>query len=368
MRGEHRNRSLADYAHLPSVRATNYGPGLAVFFSCLLVLFTRSPLRAQQVLFKGEVNAVGFYSTKANDVGLARLTPRTSLGFEWGLRSDSSATRRFAFDSADVLVRLTYDPIKRKVVPLPLDTWARFRVRGQDGKDTLRAGHFQLPYGLNPVLAPRNFFILPLAAYDLGFKWDWGVAYNGWAGRYNYELAGTAGLGERASWSHGGALFSGRIGTPNYKDRQYGLSILYGTLAQQMLNQLIVPARVRRFRVAVDATLMKRPYRVLMAEAAVGKDGGRSVGGFMVTGDYILPRAPKYSLTGQVVAWFGDLARGRSAISLLTLAASRTVSTSATVRLAWVHNLHIASGQAFLGSSTDNRLFLHVYWSFDLLR
>ncbi len=330
---------------------------------CLFVLLVTAPLRAQQVLLKGEVNAVGFYSPGENYLAMARSTPRTSLGLEWAFRRNPGAARRFALESTDFLLRFTYDPVKRAVIPLPLDTWARFRM---GRKDSLRVGHFQLPYGLNPVLAPRNSFILPLGAYDLGFKWDWGMAYKGSLGRYDYELAGTTGVGERLSWPDGGALVSARIGTPTYKDHEYGFSILYGSVSPQMLNHLILPTKVTRFRVGVDTTLMKRPYRVLMAEVAIGKDGGRGVGGVMFAADYVLPRAPKYSVTGQVVGWFGDLARARSANSLLTLAVTRTVSTSAIVRLAWVHNLHIASGQPFLGPSSDNRVFLHVHWSFDL--
>lgn len=341
-------------------------PGLIVqklLVLCLFLLSVTAPLRAQQVLLKGEVNAVGFYSTSEDTAALARSTPRTSLGFEWAYRRNPSAARRFALESTDFLFRVTYDPVKRAVVPLPLDTWARFRM---GRKDSLRVGHFQIPYGLNPVLAPRNSFILPLGAYDLGFKWDWGMAYKGSLGHYDYELAGTTGVGERLSWPNGGALLSGRIGTPTYKDHEYGFSILYGKVSPQVLNHLILPAKVTRFRVGVDTTLMKRPYRVLMAEAAIGKDGDHGVGGVMFAADYVLPRAPKYSVTGQLVGRFADLERARSANSLLTLAVSRTVSTTAIVRLAWVRNLHIASGQPFLGPDSDNRLFLQVHWSFDL--
>ncbi len=339
----------------------------SVMATCVVVLFVRAPLCAQHVLLKGEVNAVGFYSTDKNDLGLARSTPRTSLGVEWGFTANPNPARRLAFESADVLLRVTYDPVKRAVVPLPFDTWARFRV-GHGGKDSLRVGHFQLPYGLNPVLAPRNSFILPLGAYDLGFKWDWGAAYKGSLGRYDYELAGTTGVGERLHWPDGGVLLSGRIGTPTYKDHEYGLSVLYGRVAPQMLNDLITPMKVSRFRVAADMTLMKRPYRVLMAEAAVGMNAGTGVGGVMLAADYILPKAPKYSVTGQAVAWFADLARSRSANALVTLAAARTVSTSAMIRVAWVHNLHIAQGQPLIGRTADNRLFLQAYWTFDLRR
>lgn len=333
--------------------------------SCFFVLFAHAPLAAQQTLLKGEVNAVGFYSTSANQLGWARLTPRSSLGLEWGFRANPSPSRRFAFESSDFLLRLTYDPVKRAVVPLPFDTWARIRV---GAKDSLRVGHFQIPYGLNPVLAPRNSFILPLGAYDLGFKWDWGAAYKGSVGGYDYEVAGTTGVGERVTRPDGAFLVSGRVGTPTYKDHEYGLSVLYGSVSRQVLNHLISTPKVSRFRVAADTTLMKRPYRVLMAELSVGKDGGTGVGGVMLAADYILPRAPKYSVTGQAVGWFTDLSRSHSANSLITLALTRTVLRSAMVRLAWVHNLHIAQGQPFVGPSADNRLFLQAYWSFDLVR
>jgi hypothetical protein len=327
------------------------------------VLSMSSPLRAQEVLLKGEMNTVSVYSTHAGEINSSPLAPRTSLGIEWGRKLNTNSERRLVLDSADLLVRFTYDPIKHKTLPIPVDVWARFRV---GPRDTLRVGHFQVPFGLNPVLEPRSSFLLPLGAYDLGFKWDWGAEYKGSSGVYDYNLAGTIGLGERLQRPDGSYLLAGRIGTPTYKDRQFGISVLAGSLPGMMMNHLLLPDKVRRWRIGLDATAMRRPYDVRMAEIFYGQNGGTPVGGVMLAMDHILRRAPHYSVEGQVVAWFSDLSDSRSDNTLVTLALARTLLNTMVVRLVWVHNVHIAMGEPFMGTTGDNRVFLQVYRTFDL--
>jgi hypothetical protein len=324
-----------------------------------------SPLFAQGVLLKGEMNAVGFYSTRSGGTDFAAMTPRTSLGLEWGWKGEADDSRPVALDTADVLLRFIRDPVSRDVVLAPFDVWARFRV---GSKNWLRVGHFQIPYGLNPVLAPRSMFLLPLGAYDLGFKWDWGSEYKGSLGRYDYEVAGTTGLGETLRAPDGSYLLAGRIGMPTYRTRQYGVSVLAGEVPPMMLNHLLMPAKVPRWRLGADATYMWRPFRVAMAEIAYGENSATPVGGVMVALDQILPSAPQYSVEAQAVSWFTDLSHRHSDNTLLTLAAAHTLANNVILRLAWVHNVHVAMGEPFMGRTGENRVFLQVYRTFDLPR
>ena len=75
-------------------------------------------------------------------------------------------------DALGLHPRFLYDPMESRHDPdivkfAPQDFWVRFQP-GKVDRLTLRLGQFVIPYGVNPVLAPRQRFILPLEATDLG--------------------------------------------------------------------------------------------------------------------------------------------------------------------------------------------------------
>jgi len=160
----------------------------------------------------------------------------------------------------------------------PQDFWVRFNLAGVD-RLNLELGQFVLPYGSNPVLAPRQKFILPIEALDLGLKWDWGLALKGPLRAYDWQVAATIGSGEGLHSPHlfddgrpASFLISGRVGAPTYWDLQYGLSFLYGNLAGIRGARLAQPAPQRRWRVALDATYKSGTYLMAGAQVSFGRD------------------------------------------------------------------------------------------------
>ncbi len=169
----------------------------------------------------------------------------------------------------------------------PQDFWARFNP-GNIDRLTLRVGQFVIPYGVNPILAPRQRFILPLEATDLGLKWDWGLDLKGPVGEYDWELAATLGTGEalhsldfyrgQDSTSY---LLTGRIGAPTYWDLQYGFSFLYGDLPMIRASDLLSPVSFSRWRIGFDGFYKYGTYLMSGVQFVYGQDGFKEEGQFM---------------------------------------------------------------------------------------
>ena len=180
--------------------------------------------------------------------------------------------------------RIVYDSKQRSsgLDPIefaPQDFWLRFNPFEKD-RLLLRVGQFVIPYGANPILAPRQRFMLPIEATDLGLKWDWGIALKGPAGEYDWEIAATIGSGVALHSPHlfsrsdrESYLFSGRIGSPSYWDFQHGLSFLYGDLPVFMGPIVISDVAISHWRVGYDTFYKHGTYLKLGAQMTYGQDG-----------------------------------------------------------------------------------------------
>ncbi len=173
----------------------------------------------------------------------------------------------------------------------PQDFWLRFSLGGRE-RLNLRIGQFVIPYGVNPILAPRQRFMLPLEAVDLGLKWDWGLNLKGPLGEYDWEVAATLGSGEglhtpilNDRYGRKSFLYTGRIGTPTYRDFQHGLSFLYGDLPVLRSLMKLSEVSISRRRVAYDMFYKHGTYLMAGGQISYGDDGFDDDGRFnFVTG------------------------------------------------------------------------------------
>ncbi len=227
---------------------------------------------------------------------LSPRPPGNYLGFEYiKTFSSSSSINQFLptwlpLVAMDLHPRIVYNRMadvsgSEPIDIAPQDFWLRFNP-GAKERLMLRLGQFVIPYGVNPILAPRQRFILPLEATDLGLKWDWGLDLKGPLGEYDWEIAATLGIGEglhtprvfddddRRSF-----LISGRIGTPTYWDFQNGVSFLYGDLPMimgSMIMDSMMSGKVvatSRWRVAYDAFYRHGTYLMAGGQLSYGQDG-----------------------------------------------------------------------------------------------
>lgn len=234
----------------------------------------------------------------------------------------------------DLHPRLVYDRIQRAdglepVEFAPQDFWLRFNP-GEIDRLILRVGQFVIPYGVNPILAPRQRFMLPLEATDLGLKWDWGLDLKGPVGEYDWEIALTIGSGEalhsprlfrgseRASY-----LLTGRIGSPTYWDFQHGLSFLYGDLPVIMGPTVISYVAISRWRIGYDAFYKYGTYLMAGAQLTYGQDGFAGDAKYvMVTNGKTAEVLGSRAWLDWVIPWFQDVRLAFQAESVI-----RDVST-----------------------------------------
>ncbi len=144
-------------------------------------------------------------------------------------------------------------------------------TRWGTGRTNIKLGHFDVPFGLEP-LTDTHFKIYQLMPMEnLGMKKDWGVSLNGVFPNLDYEVALTRGSGFQFDAREDNYAVSGRIGTPSDRNWILGIAAFQGRVLNQRRN-VIVP----RKRIGVDATWIMSQF-TLKGEASFGKDFDRTV-------------------------------------------------------------------------------------------
>jgi hypothetical protein len=258
----------------------------------------------------------------------------------------------------------------------PQDFWVRFSLAGSD-RLTLRIGQFALPYGVNPILAPRQRFLLPIEATDLGLKWDWGVQIKGPAGQFDWELAATLGSGEVLRSPHLFSrtdstrfLFTGRIGAPTYWDLQYGVSFLYGYLPMIRGAQIFKrnatqrPTSTSRWRISFDSLYRRDTYLIAGAQVTYGQDGFRGdkhlvdisrariahVLSYRLWLDWVVPKHLDVRLSAQLDNVTRDRFTPNTSDTALTLEAVYSLTTSISAMMD--HRIELRKSRGTRASAT----------------
>ncbi|MFQ5740416.1 MAG: hypothetical protein ACE5JX_15520 [Acidobacteriota bacterium] len=314
-----------------------------------------------RTFFWTEINLVGFYSPGSGDFDFSPRPQRTSAGFEYaGQLSRNHVTKALFGDALqradfDIHPLVIFNPVDDRLKFVFHDAWLRLGL-GDRRRSSIKAGHFLIPFGQNPILEPRGFFILPLTAADLGFKRDWGVAFQSSLGDYSYEVALTAASGLGFHHRSGGYLLSGRIGTPTYRDFEYGLSMLYGKVPEIRAERLLPGAPVSRWRLGGDMIYKYGNYTLFKGEVAGGKDSEAPVLGYQLEVDYVFPRFQRAEARIQFGSWFNDLRQSRSDDTFLLPGLSFSLTTATTLSFHYLQDLRRTS------RSSDSRIFLQLHF------
>ncbi|MBI4606699.1 MAG: hypothetical protein HY721_32445 [Planctomycetes bacterium] len=356
--------------------------------------------------FRKELNLAVVYSheglpglssseTGVDHLELSPRFPRTFIGaeVEGNLTEEAPVNRLLGghvqLAAFDFHLRLEVDPTEPtneldRYEFMAQDFWIRLETPHID-RLSLRIGQVTVPYGVNPVLAPRGRFLLPIEAHDVGFKWDWGGVLKGPLGDYDWELGATTGAGMQPHPPHyvfeeDAYMLTARLGAPTYWDFQYGLSGLFGKSPTLMLDKRLGPP-VSRWRAAGDLFYKLLVHTMLMGQAFVGQDGfdGDSekafgmdgdpnlLAGFLVEVDFVPPFGSteesrrewqNWELNAQLASVFFDLERHDSDNNSLTLEVARSLTDKLTLRLDWVHDFHVATGTGV----EDDAIFVSLYY------
>ncbi len=330
----------------------------------------RSGVRNQkgQSFFYQEYIFATEYLTEEGDLKLKNNPSPTSIGFEY--------YRIFSGDYGDWLTldfqfRLAHSHLKKplrnayancnlnydfdhtklediltgNMVFIPEIHNAYARIRLPAGGHYFKAGHFDIPFGLEPLLDTHPTLLQTQAIKNVGFKRDWGIAFNGFLPHFDYELSATIGSGDAVKiWRKDGSfLVAGRIGSPE-STFQYGLSMLYGEVLQAIYDDFLSNNSVLRKRVGLDGQYQ---YKALLfkGELAFGQDEDRDVLGTFLELDYTIPSFQKLQLESQIKYFINDLNKSKSDDTTLTFGVSYKLNEAITLRTAWEQDINLRYGK-----------------------
>ncbi|MBM3317320.1 MAG: hypothetical protein FJY75_05665 [Candidatus Eisenbacteria bacterium] len=307
-----------------------------------MALFQGAPLAANRVVSR-ELLLVGGYSDREGWSGNGGHDLKNASGIEY--------LERFSREGGDFLTanlqaRIAYDADEPASRAWSLDlhnAWVEHKLGlGR----TLRAGHFDAAFGLEPLLDTHATIFQTLAHDNIGYKQDWGIAYSGFAGAYDYTIALQNGSGMSLQRRDGSFLATARIGTPPGRELQYGLSGMAGRVlrAERMRTfprpPLSSDRAVRKERLGLDAQYEVGPW-AFKAETAYGRDDRRPVLGALSQLDYTIPSRQRLQLHLQGMYWDGDLRHDGSGMDHLVAGAGLThrLDRRWSWRLAWFQPL-----------------------------
>jgi len=325
---------------------------VALSQAALLVLGSFSLWAAEgRSLLHREINLAVLYSRRDARLDFHPAPLFSSVGFEYLLKFADGSPGRLSPAAVDLYLQFAYDPVDDRLETRFQDVWVRFQEPAT--KLRVRLGHFDIPFGLNPVAEPRGVALFPLAAFDLGFKKDWGVAVQGEWQYFAYETAATIGTGDKLRRRRGRYLWTGRIGIPTYRDAQYGVSFLYGVIPQSSSSRPLKTS----WRLAVDVVyLYHEPFTVARGELSFGADDHTPVGGFLLGLNQIVPANPNWALEAQMRVWRIDLPPDAVTRAETVVGIWRSLPYLLSLRLHWRH--YFSSGNI----REDDRLFAQLYY------
>lgn len=317
----------------------------------------------KELVLSGFFAAMGVSGVPPHDMErdyfeLTHRPPGNYIGLDYVALIEPGSRTRIPLTGINLHPRLVLDRFEKKkglhkLRFAPQDFWLRFSP-GQVDRFTVRVGQFVIPYGVNPIVAPRQRFILPLEATDLGLKWDWGISAKGPLKALDWEVAATIGTGESLhdprlfqdsdSTSY---LYTGRIGTPTYLDHQVGVSFLYGKLPMIRGAHIFSPTAISRWRVGLDGFYKRGTYLMLGGQVTVGQDGFNgdknlmmmtmgepaTVVGFRAMVDWVSPKNQDLRLAGQFESVVRDVSTSGSDDTALILELTYSLTTSLSMVL-----------------------------------
>jgi len=308
--------------------------------------------------FYREAMLTGGYSERDNWVGMKDKGLKNSVGFEYYRKLSNDYGD---FLTLDLQVRAGYDSKEdsRDAFGIEIhNAWAEYNLGL--GK-ALRFGHFSPAFGLEPVLDTHGTLLQTLAGRNIGFKKDWGIAYKGMVGEYDYEVAAQIGSGMGIRRKDGSYLLTSRIGTPQTREFRYGLSFLYGRTLQPVeswtipVPELLSDKSIRKRRIGFDVQFPVGLFD-FKGEVAAGDNDGTTVGGALAELGYTVPELQRLRLKVQGSYWSNDWDKEDARDLTIAPVLEYEVSPSLSARLGYFHDIDSAGG------GKDRLVLLQLYY------
>ena len=308
--------------------------------------------------FYKEAVIVGGYSDNDQWVGERGMGLKNALGFEY---FQTFSNEYGDFLKADLQARVSYDSSENSEDAWAVEIHNAWLEHPLGLGKTVRVGHFDPAFGLEPVLDTHGTLLQTLALKNIGFKKDWGVGYRGLLGEFDYEIAGQLGSGMGIRRRDGSFLLSGRISTPQGTDTQFGVSFLYGrTLESVQVRTIPVPdlvtgETVSKRRIGLDVQRPVGPFG-FKGEISAGDDDGTTVAGALVEFDYTVPDMQSLKMKLQGTYWSNDWDKEEARDLSLAPVIEYEVTSSLRARLGYFHDFKASNG------NEDRVILLQLYY------
>jgi len=306
--------------------------------------------------FYKEAIIIGGYSDKNQWVGKKDML-KNSVGFEY--------YKKFSDEYGDYLIvdlqmRMAYDSGEDSSDAFGVEihnAWLEYKMGL--GK-SIRLGHFDPAFGLEPVLDTHSTLLQSLAHKNIGFKKDWGIGYKGLLGDFDYQLAAGLGSGMGIRRKDGSFLLTGRISTPQTRDTKVGLSFLYGQTLESSQSwtipapDLVSDNSTRKKRIGLD---LQCPLWLLdfKAEVAAGDNDGTTVAGGLAELGYTVPEQQSLKIKMQTIYWSNDWEEKNARDLTLSPVIEYKISSTTTLRLGYFHDIYSSSDE-------DSMIVLQLYY------
>ncbi|MEI8349555.1 MAG: hypothetical protein WCI77_05335 [Candidatus Omnitrophota bacterium] len=307
----------------------------------LAVLFTLNfVFAASEGFFYKEANLIGSYSSRDGWADKNGTMMNSSVGFE--------LYRKFSGDYGDFLtldlqMRASYDSKKNSSQAWGLEihnAWLEYKL-SQYAK--IRAGHFDPSFGLEPMLDTHSTLLQTLAEQDIGFNKDWGTQVRGSFPAFDYEASLQLGSGMSMRRRDDSYLATLRIGSPQGKNLQGGISVLSGMVLESEgmrtfpKNKLLSVDAMNKKRIGIDGQYLYGPF-LFKGEFAYGENDKNDVLGYLTEIDYTFPSHQNLELELQYKTWINDIHEASRDNPTITLGTTYKLNQTVTLRAAFLHN------------------------------
>ncbi len=326
-----------------------------LLLSYSIILFSQEIVSAGN--FYKEAVIIGGYSEKDQWIGNKDKGVKNSIGFEYYKKfSDEYGD----FLTLDLQMRMGYDSRENSADDFGAEihnAWLEYKLGL--GK-SIRAGHFDPAFGLEPVLDTHGTLLQTLASKNIGFKKDWGIGYKDLIGDFDYQLAAQLGSGMGIRIKDGNFLLTGRISTLQTRDTQIALSFLFGqTLASSQswtipVPELVSEKTVRKRRIGID---FQYPLWLFdfKAEIAAGDNDGITVAGGLSEFGYTFPKLQNLRLKMQALYWSNDWEKKEARGLTLSQIIEYNINSEMTLRTGYFHDI-------YLSDDKDKVIVLQFYY------
>lgn len=303
----------------------------------------------------GWLHAIGLdihkvFSDESGDIGTLLFQPYAARRDSLPLPPHVDEDHRWEFEAHDIYFNLT-----------------RF---GQ-GRTNVRVGHFDVPFGLEPIVDTHFRLRQLVPMQNLGTKKDWGVSLNGAFSTFDYEVALTRGSGIEFIDKGENFVVAGRIGTPADENFIIGVSAMYAEIIDPMKvmryrmglpmaqMMLFIPPDdiIRRHRIGVDVTSIQGQF-TLRGELSAGQDFDQDV--IVALGDVEWTNPDgTWKAWVQTLYWSQDATNGWDADLTVRTGVAWKYDDQWTLSAQLVHDF-----ESYLNGVTDTIFTVQLRWTF----